>query len=104
MKARWVLVALLGLAGCAGTPGWSKQGSSPQVTANDYAECRSEAQEATRRDANIDADILASRGRDWEQSGTLSTHQALYAGEDYRQHDDIVKACMIAKGYAPPAD
>ncbi len=94
-------MAAVCLVGCAGTPQWTKEGVSPQVAASDYADCRSQAQQETRRDANIDADIMASRGRDWQQSGTLSTHQTMFGNEDYRQHEDIVKTCMIAKGYAP---
>jgi len=101
MRVSWSLGVALCLAACASSPQWTKQGVSPQATASDYADCRSQAQEATRRDNNIDADILASRGRDWEQSGTLSTHEAIFANEDYRKSDDVVKACMIAKGYAP---
>ncbi|HUZ71414.1 MAG TPA: hypothetical protein VMU87_00385 [Stellaceae bacterium] len=101
MKLSWVLLASLCLAGCAGAPQWTKQGVTPQVAASDYADCRRQAQAATRRDANIDADILASRGRDWQQSGTLSTHQTMFGATATRQQDDVVKACMIAKGYAP---
>jgi len=96
----WALAAALCVVGCAGSPPWTKQGVSPQVAASDYADCRFEGQEATRRDANIDADIMASRGRDWSQTQTLPARQALYASSR-RQADDIVKACMIAKGYAP---
>ena len=100
MRRILVLAAALSLAGCAGTPPWTKQGVSPKVAASDYADCRFEATEATRRDANIDADIIASRGRDWSQTQTLPARQALY-GNATRQADDLVKACMIAKGYAP---
>ena len=94
------LAAALAVVGCAGSPPWTKQGVSPKVAASDYADCRFEGQEATRRDANIDADIMASRGRDWSQTQTLPARQALY-GSSRRQADDIVKSCMIAKGYAP---
>jgi hypothetical protein len=95
------LVAALCLAGCAGAPQWSKQGVAPQAAAADYSDCRSQAQAATRRDADIQADIMASRGRDWSQTQTLNTRQALYATERRPQTDDLVKSCMIAKGYAP---
>jgi len=95
------LAAVICLAGCAGEPQWTKQGVSPQRAASDYADCRGQAQEATRRDANIQADILASRGRDWSQTQTLGARQALSANEGKKQSDDLVKSCMIAKGYAP---
>jgi hypothetical protein len=95
------LAAALGLLGCASDAQWTKKDVSPQVAASDYADCRSQAQEATRRDVNIQADIMASRGRDWSQTQTMSTRQALYANEGRSRTDDLVKSCMIAKGYAP---
>jgi hypothetical protein len=101
MDRMLALAVAVCLAGCAGTPQWTKQGVGPQAAAADYADCRGQAQEATRRDANIDADIMASRGRDWAQTQTLSTRQALYANQNRSQSDDLVKSCMIAKGYAP---
>ncbi len=99
-KMMALAVALL-LGGCASTPQWSKQWASPQAAATDFADCRSQAQEATRRDANIQADIMASRGRDWSQTQTMGTRQAIFANENHLQTDDLVKSCMIAKGYAP---
>ena len=91
----------LGLAACAGTPPWTKDGVSPQQAAADYADCRSQAQVATRRSANIEADIMASRRLDWEQTGTLATREQLFANETADRTDALVKSCMIAKGYAP---
>jgi hypothetical protein len=100
---RWMsgLAMVAALAACAGEPQWSKDGVSGQAAAADYAECQGLAQEATQRDNNIEADILASRGHDWQQSGTLSTHQAVFSAENQHTSDQVVKSCMIGKGYAP---
>ena len=57
------------------------------------------AQQAVRRDSDIDADILASRGQDWQNSGTLSTHKATIAADTGRRSDDVLSACMASKGY-----
>ena len=95
------LVVALALGACAGTASWTKQGVTDQAAAADYAECNSLAQEATRRASNIQADILASRGQDWERSGTLDTHRAVFAAETGPQASDVLKSCMIGKGYAP---
>jgi hypothetical protein len=96
-------VAAIGLGACASEPQWSRSGVSPQTAASDLAECRSMAQTDFRRDANIDADILASRGHDWQQTNTLRTRQAVMSTENAPQSADIIKACMISKGYAPGA-
>lgn len=96
-----MLALTLCLGACIGAPGWTKEGVAPQAVAGDLADCRSEAKEATRRDADIDADIMASRGHDWQNSGTMSTHQAMFSSTSTQQADDVVKSCMIAKGYVP---
>jgi hypothetical protein len=103
MRRTIFLACLLALAACAGDPQWSKTGVSPQMAAADLAECNSMVQADFRRDDNIDADILASRRHDWEQTGTLSTRQAVLSTQNVKQSQDLVKACMISKGYAPGA-
>ena len=101
---RFACLALaLCLLGCAGGAQWSKDGASPEQAAADLADCRSAAQTALRRDSNIDTDILATRGRDWQNTGALSTMRSSYAAADRGQSQDIVSRCMIAKGYAPGA-
>lgn len=101
-RMTWLALALC-LAGCAGSPQWSKDGASPEQAAADLADCRSAAQTALRRDSNIDTDILASRRRDWQISGALSTIRSSYAAAEHEHSQDIVTRCMIAKGYAPGA-
>jgi hypothetical protein len=95
------LAAALALLSCAG-PRWTKPGVDAATAQADFLECQALGDQATRRDSDIEADILASRGRDWENSGTLGAHQDLFAYEGARRSGDVVAACMRAKGYAPP--
>lgn len=95
------LAAALCVVACAAAPAWTKQGVSPQQAAQDYSDCRSQAQAMFMRDVNIQTDILASRGRDWQQTGTLSAHDTIFGNENRQQQSDYVKSCMISKGYAP---
>jgi hypothetical protein len=93
------LVLALALAACAG-PRWSKPGIDADTARSDFADCRSMGSEATRRDADIDADILASRGQDWSNSGTLGVHQAVMAAGPADRSDAIIALCMSSKGYS----
>ncbi len=101
MKLCLVLAATLVLAACAGRPEWSKNGVSPQVAARELSACREIAREATQRDTNITTDIMASRGNDWQRTGVLDTQtQSLNLG-DVQRSDEIVRNCMIGKGFVP---
>lgn len=93
------LALALMLAACAAT--WSKPGVSPEHAAQDLSECRHAAEVANRRDSDIDTDILASRGQDWERFGVISTKRAVFADSNRQRAGDMVDRCMIAKGYAP---
>jgi hypothetical protein len=95
------LALALCLVGCAGDAEWSKDGVSPEAAARELADCRSEAQEATQRDTNIDTDILASRGRDWQQTGVLGMKVASDNEQNRNLSGDMVQQCMIGKGFAP---
>jgi len=95
------LAVALCLLGCGGEPQWSRDGVSPEMAARELADCRSIAQEATQRDTNIDTDILASRGKDWQQSGVLGLKVATYDAQNRDLSGDIVRQCMIGKGFAP---
>lgn len=95
------IVLTLCLAACAAEPEWSRDGVSPAAAARDLAECRSLAQEAMRRDTDIDTDIMASRGGDWQRTGVLGAKRSSLAAYNQPQADDIVSRCMIGKGYAP---
>jgi hypothetical protein len=100
MTRGMALAVALALAACAG-PQWEKPGISAETAAADYADCSSLAQDATQRDSAIQADILASRGHDWERSGTLATHTDVFAAEDQRRSGDVLGSCMRLRGYTP---
>jgi hypothetical protein len=100
MKRVGVVVAILVLAGCGGTGGWSKAGISPETAEADFADCQGQARDATRRDDAIDADIMASRGQDWQRAGTLSIKRDDMAMSTRGWAEQIVGRCMAAKGYA----
>ena len=91
---------LLTLAACTGTGGWSKPGVAPEQAARDYAECRHVAEVALRRDSDIDTDILASRGQEWERNGTLQIKRDQYNYSNEERSGDIVDRCMMGKGYS----
>jgi hypothetical protein len=102
MKQIGVIVAILVLTGCGGgTGGWAKAGISPEMAEADFAECQSQARAATRRDDAIDADIMASRGQDWQRAGTLSIKRDDMAMSTRGWAEQIIARCMAAKGYAP---
>lgn len=99
MRSIYGLAALLALAACGGAGSWNKPGVAPTKAAEDYSECRHTAELAERRDSNIDTDILASRGGDWQRLGVLQTKRNDYADANSARSGDIVQRCMIAKGY-----
>jgi hypothetical protein len=93
------LAVLLALAACGGVGQWSKPDTSREKAAQDYSECRHAAEIANRRDSDIDTDILASRGTDWERLGVIQTKRAEFADSNRARSGDIVTRCMIGKGY-----
>jgi hypothetical protein len=99
--AACLLLGIL-LAGCADAGGrWTKAGANQEAASSDYEDCRSEARAATERDAAIDADIMASRGADWQRAGTLGVQQDAMAAHTKTHARDIINRCMASKGYKP---
>jgi hypothetical protein len=94
-------VLVLLLAGCGGSGGWTKPGVSPDTAEADFSDCESQARSATQRDAAIDADIMASRGQDWQRAGTLEIKREDMANSNRERARQIVARCMAGKGYAP---
>jgi hypothetical protein len=99
MRSIFALALLLSLAACSGSGGWQKEGVSPEAAAADYAECRHSAQIADRRDSDIDADILATRGQDWQRIGVLQMRRNDYADSNAARQGDNISRCMKEKGY-----
>jgi hypothetical protein len=102
MIGRVAALSLLALAACAGGEArWTKSGTDANATYADYEECRSASRAATQRDAGIDADILATRGLDWQNTGTLNLHEDEMAWSTGKRAQHIIATCMTAKGYQP---
>jgi hypothetical protein len=102
MKCVRIAVMGLALAGCAnGGDRWAKPGVSPDTAETEFSDCESEARSATQRDAGIDADILASRGQDWQHSGTLAVKRDDMTDSNRTRTRQIIARCMTAKGYQP---
>lgn len=92
-------VLLLALSACDSGGQWSKADTTREKAAQDYSECRHAAEVANRRDSDIDTDILASRGTDWERLGVISTKRSEFADSNRARSGDMVTRCMIGKGY-----
>ena len=86
---------------CNGPGQWNKDGMTPSMTAADLADCNSFAQSATQKDTNINQDIMSARGKDWQDTGALSTIRDTYQAQTQDQTDTIIFRCMVGKGYAP---
>ena len=102
MKGVLVAVASLVLAGCAGGGDrWTKPGATSDAAETELSDCESQARSATQRDAGIDADILASRGQDWQRAGVLAMKRDDMANSSRARSQQIIARCMAAKGYRP---
>jgi hypothetical protein len=91
----------LALAACSGKPEWVRPGTNSDAASDDLDECRALARAATRQDAAIDQDILATRGTDWQHSNTLQAKKTTFAMQDEGHARDLIASCMNAKGYTP---
>ena len=90
------------LASCAaGFTRWTKPGTSAQATERDLGQCENAALATMRTDRNVDADILASRGDDWQRSGTLITERTIMRAQDRGMASKLVEDCLAEKGYLP---
>jgi hypothetical protein len=96
-----VLALALALAACSSKPQWVRPGTDKDTVSDDLDDCRSLAKAATRQDAAIDQDILATRGADWERNNTLQAKKSTFAMQDQGRARDIIASCMSAKGYTP---
>ncbi|HZB90503.1 MAG TPA: hypothetical protein VE397_03615 [Stellaceae bacterium] len=99
MRGICALALLVALGACSGAGGWHKEGTPPATAAADYAECRHSAEVADSRDTNIDSDIMAARGQDWERLGVTQFKTNDDAASDNVREGDIVTRCMMDKGY-----
>jgi hypothetical protein len=102
MRQAGIVLVLLALAACADDAArWTKPGASPAMASTELDRCQREARDTTRHEDQINADILASRGSDWQRNGTLSVQEADLAASSRGQGNRALAACMTAKGYSP---
>lgn len=100
MRRIAALASIALLMACSSASQWSKDGVPPSKAALDIADCNSLAQSTTQKDNNINQDILAARGRDWQDTGAISYVQTATT-QNQDKSKDIVFRCMVGKGYAP---
>lgn len=91
---------ILALAACADRS-WQREGVADDRLRQDLAACQAEARVAVRRDLDIDSDIMASRGQDWQTGGVLGIKRDVMRTQAEGRAEDIVARCMRAKGYSP---
>ena len=94
-------IMLAMLCGCGGgRPDWAKAGADEATITGEYQDCRAVADAAVKTEANIDQDIIATRGDDWRRAG-VGRLQVRTTREQTRDRGAaIIDACMRAKGYA----
>jgi alkylhydroperoxidase family enzyme len=94
-----VLLAALALAGCGTSAAWVKMGADDAAVSRDTRDCRAQAEIALSTDRSVDQDILASRGRNWQQAGTLEPRQQQMREQAGGHAEAVFDGCMQAKGY-----
>jgi hypothetical protein len=107
--------ALLGaaaLAGCLTLTGggddaprgeWAKAGADSARTARDLSACQADARRTGGSESRINQDIAATRGDDWQRSGSYAANVSQMNERTAVRERQYVAACMKAKGYAQPA-
>lgn len=91
---------LLGaLAGCGGGD-WARPGADATTVASEYQDCRAAAGAAVKTDADIDQDILATRGDDWRRGGIGQLQTRTMREHTRDRSAAIIDSCMHAKGFA----
>jgi len=78
---------------------WIKPGAQPGETISAYRDCRSIAQQATQKDADIDQDIAATRGADLQHSQIVQMRASQERGATTGSADSIIGSCMQQKGF-----
>jgi hypothetical protein len=98
---RWGALGCALLALCGPVPGaWVKPGAGPAETARIYGYCRARADAAFRHERQIDQDILATRGNDWQRAGTIYGERSDMFSEAADRAGAVLTLCMRARGFA----
>ena len=88
------------LCGPAPSGHWVKPSAGAAQAARVYGYCRARAEAAFRSERDVDQDILATRGSDWQRAGTLSSERSQMGAEAAGRADAIIAGCMRAHGFA----
>ena len=92
-------VVLAALVGCGGRGDWAKAGADEATVAGEYQDCRAAAGSAVKTDADIDQDILVTRGDDWRRGGVGQSQTRTIREHTRDRSAAIIDACMRAKGF-----
>ena len=87
------------LVGCGGRGDWAKAGADEATVAGEYQDCRALAGSAVKTEADIDQDILATRGDDWRRGGVGQLQTRTMREHTRDRGTAIIDACMRAKGF-----
>jgi hypothetical protein len=93
------MLALTTLAGCGDSDNWTKPGADAAGAGQALQECQAVTATATKTDADIDQDIGASRGADYQRSDFVRTQKQQARDTTRDRAAAILAACMQAKGY-----
>jgi hypothetical protein len=87
---------------CGPTPGgpWVKPGIGPAEAARVHRTCRARAEAAFQSEREVDQDILATRGSDWQRAGTLSSERSQMGAEAAGRLAAVIAGCMRSHGFA----
>ena len=99
------LLACAVLGGCfaTGSSEWGKAGVDSQVAARDLGVCQRESRLVTREEGKIDQDIVASRGSDWQTTGSYASNVAQMRDSGAARQREMIARCMKTKGYSQGA-
>ena len=91
---------------CGPAPGgprgdhWVKPGVGPAEAARVYGYCRAQADAAFKSERDVDQDILATRGSDWQRGGTLHIQRSQMGAAAAGRAAAVIAGCMRAHGFA----
>jgi hypothetical protein len=91
---------LMALVGCGRGGDWARAGADDDAVASEYQDCRAVAGTAVKTDADIDQDILATRGDDWRRGGAGQLQTRTMREHTRDRSAAIIDACMRAKGFS----
>ena len=93
------MLALTTLAACGGSDNWTKPGADAAASGQALQECQAVTATATKTQEDIDQDIGASRGADYQRSDFARTQNQQARDTTRDRAAAIVDSCMQAKGF-----